>query len=259
MKRVLELSHVDIDQWHNLDLCFNDNELYSIIGCNKCGKTSIFRLLTSLKVTNNCLIFDGKLINQHNRYQYLQKIGIVKSIPEQRFFFDTVLKEMEYPLINLGFNKQDCMKKINAILSLFNETNLINRKINSLSKVEKQKILIMISLLHEPRILFLDNALNIFNDNELKRIIGILKSQNICIINFTSQLRFNYLQNNLMFINDNKIIEIDPLSIYNDDTQVLNMNLNLPFLVDLNLKLKLYNLINKNYYNLEDMVNDIWP
>ena len=259
MERILEVNHLNYKQWHNLSLSFDKNSFYSIIGGNKSGKTSLFRLLTSLILTNNCLTFNNKMINVNNRSWYIQNIGITKSILEQSFFFSSVQKEMEYPLINLGYSKQQSMKKIYDLLELFEEKELINKKISTLTKKEKQLLLIMISLLHEPKILFFDNALNIFNDQEIDKIIRILKNQKICVINFASQLRNSYLRDNLFLLTDNKIEEIDPFSLYNDDQDILKNHLDLPFIVDLNLKLKLYNLLDKDYLELKDMVNDLWP
>ena len=63
-----------------------------------------------------------------------------------------------------------------------------------------------------------------------------------------------------MIIDNKKIIgKYKPSDIYNNDNIFTDHNIELPFLVDLSLKLKMYNLINKEYSDMKEMVDDIWP
>ena len=47
--------------------------------------------------------------------------------------------------------------------------------------------------------------------------------------------------------------------IYENDKLFYDHNLEIPFMIDLSIKLKMYNLIDKKYSNMKAMVDDIWP
>ena len=53
MVKVLEVRNLNYQMFKNINLSFECNTIYSIVGPNNCGKTLLFKLLTGLINTEN--------------------------------------------------------------------------------------------------------------------------------------------------------------------------------------------------------------
>lgn len=258
MVRVLEINNLNYKDFHNINLSFESNTFYSIVGDNNSGKTTLFKIIAGFIKTSAYIKCSSILLS--NRYHYIKNIGIVMCVDKNSFLFENVIDEIRYPLKNLGYKDNYINERINDILDLLGLKRIINKKINDLNIYDKQKLLLCISLLHMPKVLIMDDVLNIFNSKERTSIIKALKSINgLCVINFTNSLDDILNMDKIILMNKSKIIkEIDVNDVFLDDKIFYENNVEIPFIIDLNIKLRMYNLINKNYDNVKDMVNDIW-
>ena len=121
----------------------------------------------------------------------------------------------------------------------------------------------MIAILHKPKVLLLDSVLELFSMESQKKINKILKQltdEGMTIINFTSSLETAYYSDKLILLDNYQVVgEYTPRDIYKDDKLFYEHNLEIPFIVDLATKLKMYNIIDKEYLSMIEMVDDIWP
>ena len=250
--------------YNNLSFSFDEGIFYSIVGKNKSGKTTLCNLLSGYILTNNMIECDGIMLNKITRDDYIKKIGVVKMAHMKSFLHEKVYDEMCEPLDNLGYAKVDIKKRILKILDLFQMTAIINKRISDLTIDEKQILLIMISLLHQPKVLLLDNALHLLNEEMLKKVLDILKrlvhEEKICIINFTVNLWETYDSDNLLLLENSTLLPLgEPNKAFLDDKIFYDNNLELPITIDLENKLRMYNLISNYHDNMKDLVDEIWP
>ena len=260
---VLEINNLNYGSFQNINLSFANKKFYSIVGGNNSGKTTLFKLMTGFIPSNNCITCNGVFLNSNSINDYIQNIGIASVVNDNTFIYQKVKDEMMYPLYNLGYSKRKIEKRINEVVNLF-DVNFINKNINELTSCERQVLLIMLAILHKPKVLILDNVFNIFFQDEEKKLLSILRKliekENITIINLTSSLNSACFSDRIILLSDFKIIgEYLPSDIYNDDKLFYQNGLEIPFIVDLSVKLKMYGLIDNNYTNIEKMVDDIWP
>ena len=261
MVKVIEIINLSYGKFHNINLSFESNNYYLIVGSNNSGKTILFKLLSSLISTNNMISCNNVYLNNHNLFKYMVNIGIVERVNNNSFLYQNVIDEMRYPLYNLGYSKRKTNNRINEVLELFNASELIDKRINELSFQDKQKLLIMISLLHRPCVLLLDSVFDVFPNKERNEIIEILKKiDDLTIIEFTSSLNnINYC-NEIILIDNYKIIgSYLPGDIFDNDKDFYNRGIEIPFITDLAIKLKMYGVVNNEYLDLKEMVDDIWP
>lgn len=263
MEVILNINNLNYKYFHDINLSFEREKLYFIVGPNKSGKTTLFRIMSSLIPTNNVISCDKVLLNKKNQKLYIRNIGVVERVNTYSFNYKTVLSEMLYPLLNLNYSLENAKKRINYILNYYNISYLLDKKINELDIYEKQKLLLAISLLHKPKVLFLDGVLEIFSIKERKNIIKLLKKyiseEHISIIIFTTSLDDITENDQIILLSKYKIIkECFYNDLYNYDQLFYQNNLEIPFMIDLSIKLKTYNLINKNYTNKENLVDDLW-
>lgn len=165
------------------DLSFNINEgeIFGLLGVNGAGKTTTFRMIMGLLDKNEGEItLNGKQID----YKITDKIGF---LTEERSLLGkmTVLEQATYYGILKGMKEDEVIKKLDYYLQKFNITEYKNRKIKELSKGNQQKIQFIISIIHEPKLLMLDepfSGLDPINIEMFKNEIMDLKKKGTIII-----------------------------------------------------------------------------
>ena len=259
----LKVINLNYQDFKNFNYYFNNKTLYTIIGCNKSGKSTLFRILSGF-IPNKSVICCNISPDLSNRKQYIKHIGVVECINKKSFLYKNVYDEMCYPLNNLNYGHEEINERIKKMLHYFDMEDIENKSINELNDIQKQTLLIMIALLHQPKVLLLDSCFESFNSSERKNLFDILNNiihnEEITIINFTKELEDGLYSDKILLIKDYKFIkEINANDIVLNDKLFYDNNIEIPFIVDLNSKLRMYNLIDKDYYDMKELVDHIWP
>ena len=263
MVKVLEINNLNYGYFKNFNAFFNRETFYSVVGGNDSGKTTLFKLISGFIMSNNSISCNNILLNSNNIYQYIQNIGVVERVNKNSFIYKKVSDELVYPLYNLGYSKKKIETRIKDVLDIF-EVDFIDKNINELNYHDRQILLIILAILHKPKVLLLDSVLSVFSKNEKKKLIKVLKTfmqkEKLTVINFTLCLDEAVYSNRIIVLSEFRIIdECMPSKIYEDDKMFYQNGLEIPFITDLSIKLKMYDLISKNYDNMKEMVDDIWP
>lgn len=125
-------------------------EIFGFIGPNGAGKSTLIRTLLGLQQASSgtACIFGEDIGN------YAQKIAHdVGYLPSEVFYYDG-MKVKDLLKYSASFYKKDCSKRT---AELCHRLDLdVNRKINDLSYGNRKKVGIVQALLHEPKLLVLD-------------------------------------------------------------------------------------------------------
>ena len=165
------------------DISFNvePGKIFGLVGRNGAGKSTTFRvILKILDATDGVILYNGEKINQN----ILDKIGF---LPEEGSLIATytVLELCQYYGSLKLMSYEEIRKNLIYWLQEFNIVEFLNKKIKDLSKGNRQKIQFIISVLHDPEILILDepfSGLDPVSVEELKNAILKMKEQNKTII-----------------------------------------------------------------------------
>jgi len=134
----------------NVNISIKQGEVFGFIGPNGAGKSTTIRtLLGFLKPTSGSAgIFGKNCFTQINEIK--ADIGYVPA--EVNYYNDMKVKDLlSY---SSKFYKKDCSSRLNELCSIFEvETG---KRIDSLSFGNKKKVAIVQALLHQPRLLILD-------------------------------------------------------------------------------------------------------
>ena len=170
----------------------NDGEILGFIGPNGAGKSTVIKMLTGiLSPTSGKCTINGK-DPQKDRKTYVKEIGVVFGQRTQ-LWWDlpltetyTVLKEI-YEVDDSRFKKR--MSFLNEVLEL---DSFINSPVRTLSLGQRMRADIAASLLHSPKVLFLDEPTIgldvVVKDNIRKAIAKINEEEHTTVVLTTHDL-----------------------------------------------------------------------
>lgn len=202
----LSKSFGNVEALKDLNFKAEDGKIFGIIGRNGAGKSTTFRLILKIiEPTNGEILYNGEKINE----KILDKIGY---LPEEGSLISTytVLELCEYYGSLKLVSPEQIREKLVMWLEEFNIKEFMNRKIKDLSKGNRQKIQFIISVLHNPELLILDepfSGLDPISVEELKKAILKLKSEGKTII-FSSH-RMDHIEalcENILIIDKGKTL-----------------------------------------------------
>ena len=116
------------------------------------------------------------------------------------------------------------------------------------------------------RLEFFPNKQVIFNEtlyglklDEKTEIFKLLKKQNISYINVTSNVE-DALYSDYIFVYDgNKLVlEGNRNEVLKEEKTLKRLGYGLPFVVDLSIQLTYYDILDKVYYNMDKLTEDLW-
>lgn len=169
---------------NNIDLDINEGEIIAIIGPNGSGKTTLFNLIMENIHADKGEVeikVDGHILK--DKVEKLSKMGFLQS--------DSVLTKYLSGYDHLKFlanihNKTE--KDIKNIILFFDLEEFIHNKIQNYSLGMKQRLLVSLAVIHNPKILVFDepfNGIDYENSNKLKKLFDIYKKRG-CTIVFSS-------------------------------------------------------------------------
>ena len=181
-------------------------DVYGFLGPNGAGKTTTLRMIMGIIQPDTGLIeLDGDNINDLGR----ENLGY---LPEDRGLYQK--QKLEETIIYFGtlrgLEKLEAKKRTQMWLERFGLKGQGNRKIEELSKGNQQKIQFILSLIHDPSYLILDEpftGLDPLNQLLLKEIIQEKRDEGKTILFSTHQMeQVERLCTNICLINNGLII-----------------------------------------------------
>ena len=193
----------------NVSFEVEQGELFGIIGPDGAGKTSLFRVLTTLLLADKGtatvdgfdVVKDFKEIRERvgympGRFSLYQDLTVAENLQFFATIFNTSI-EQNYELI----------KDIYVQIEPFKD-----RKAGKLSGGMKQKLALCCALIHKPSILFLDEpttGVDAVSRKEFWEMLKKLKEQNITILVSTPYMDEASLCDRVVLIQNGKVLSID--------------------------------------------------
>ena len=162
-------------------------EIFGLIGPNGAGKSTTIRMIMNiLKPDAGEVLFNGKPANEHTK----NHLGY---LPEERGLYrkNKLLNVIAYFGSLKGLALDDAKKRGMKLLEDFDLGAYANRKVEELSKGNQQKVQFILSILHNPDVLVLDelfSGLDPINQELMKEMLAALKKENKAIIFSTHQM-----------------------------------------------------------------------
>jgi len=172
----------------DISFSIEPGSIFGLLGPNGAGKTTLLRMITGIFFPDEGeIIFDGKKFRpEHDAI----RIGYM---PEERGLYKKMkIGEQAMYLAQLkGLGRREAYKKIKTWFNKFEMQTWWNKKIEDLSKGMGQKLQFVITVLHEPKLIILDepfSGLDPVNSNLIKEEIYKLKKNGCSIIFSTHRM-----------------------------------------------------------------------
>jgi ABC-2 type transport system ATP-binding protein len=162
--------------------------IFGLLGPNGAGKTTLLRMITGIFYPDSGdLLFDGKPFDPQNDFVH---IGYM---PEERGLYKKMkIGEQAMYLAQLkGLSKSEALEKIKFWFKKFEMESWWNKKVEDLSKGMSQKLQFVTTVLHEPKLIILDepfSGLDPLNANLIKDEIYGLAQRGSTIIFSTHRM-----------------------------------------------------------------------
>ncbi len=202
----------------DLSLHVNKGEIFGFIGPNGAGKSTTIKCIMNQINKTSGEIYINKILNEKNNIELKKLIGY---LPDEVHLYDDLTVAQMFKYSN-SFYKKDYSKRIDYLVNKLNIDT--TKKIEELSLGNLKKVGIVLAMLHEPKLLILDEATSgldplmketfyellleekkkgttIFfsshNLNEIKKIcdhVGIVKNGHLVTVDTIDELSSNDLK-----------------------------------------------------------------
>lgn len=190
----------------NVSFRIPDGKILGLIGQNGAGKSTTFRLILNfLDQDKGTISWNGQPINEED-------YNIIGYLPEERGLYPKVTIEDQLIYFGRlrGKSKKEIVPLIDKWMEKFQVKGKKTDKVKSLSKGNQQKVQLISTLIHDPKLVILDepfSSLDPVNAELLKRGIIELKDQGSCVI-FSSHNMENVEQicDHLVMLKNGKMV-----------------------------------------------------
>ena len=165
----------------DVSLTVHSGSVYGLLGPNGAGKTTLIRIINHITAPDSGEIrLDGELMTQSD----VVHIGY---LPEERGLYKKmkVGEQAIYFARLKGMSKAEATKRLKWWFNRFEIREWWNKKVEELSKGMAQKVQFIVTVLHEPKLLILDEPFSGFdpiNANLLKDEILRLRDNGATVI-----------------------------------------------------------------------------
>lgn len=149
-------NHIALDQ---VSITIPEKTIYGLLGPNGAGKTTLIRIINQIINADEgeVLVFGEKLNSRH--------IEMIGYLPEERGLYKKmkVGDQLLYLAQLKGLSRNDALIKIKEWLDKFNIRDWWHKKVEDLSKGMAQKVQFISTVLHEPKLIILDEPFSGFD------------------------------------------------------------------------------------------------
>ncbi len=254
MDNVVVVQNLNIGPFKKFNFEVLLNSLVIITGSNKSGKSLLLKVMAGI-INKKGITYNKEVISSDKDIAYFYNTS---------FNFETVLETLRYPLERLELDDEAIMKSVKDMAKMLKITKILNSKIEDLNNYEKVKVMLGSHLISKPKLLLLDDPclyLSPLEKEDFMSIIEQLRFMGITIVLACSSLEevIYTLNSTLYVLNNGDIVSSgDMLTVLSNDSLINKVGLELPFMVDLSVKLEYYNLVSNINMNPLGLVEHLW-
>lgn len=189
IKSLLSRRTVKIKALHNISFSIDKGEFVGYIGPNGAGKTTTLKILSGIlyPTSGNVTIFGH--IPYKREFSFLRKISIIMGQKSQLWWDLPAMESFNLNKEIYQIPEKDYKKRLKELSELLNVQELLHVPVRKLSLGERMKMELIASLLHSPRVIFLDEptiGLDLLSQEALRDFLKVYNRISGATIIFTS-------------------------------------------------------------------------
>ena len=191
----------------DISFTIEQGSIFGLLGPNGAGKTTLLRMITGIFYPD-----EGEIIFNGKKFDPLSDTLFIGYMPEERGLYKKMkIGEQALYLARLkGLSKSDAMEKIKYWFTKLGMESWWNKKVEDLSKGMSQKLQFVTTVLHEPKLIILDepfSGLDPVNANLIKDEIFELARKGSTIIFSTHRMeQVEEICDHIVLVNQGKKI-----------------------------------------------------
>lgn len=163
----------------SISMEIRDREFIAILGHNGSGKTTLVKHFNALLApTEGDVTIYGKNTRQHSIFEIGKEIGYVFQNPDHQIFSDTVYDEVAFSPKIRGWGEEEIKQRVTEALEAVDLTGYEEEDPFSLSKGERQRVVVASILSARPKIIVLDEPTTGLDYKEQRRMMELIKKLN---------------------------------------------------------------------------------
>ena len=248
------------DVFHNFNIGIKKNSFTVIAGSNNTGKTTLIKILSGLINIKKTVKYKDSYLEDINKNTIYKDMAVM--------FFDNLICFNDITVEDHLFSILDNIKsknKINTyqeIINLTNITSVLSKNINELSFFDKSRVVLTSLLLTNPKVILIDDVCLGLDKSEADIFLNILYEiikKKVTVVVTTNNLEYAVKSDYIYLIDSNGTsLEGSPSDVLILDNNINKLGLNVPFMYDLSVKLRDYNLTQNIELDIERLVDTLW-
>lgn len=241
-------------QSYDLDITLTP--FINIVGVIGSGKTMLLRTLIN-QVHSNDVYLDDKAVSEYDTLFLRKNVAAVLN----NFEFKTsyVKEELLYYQLKIDIDEKQAYKNITNFVKFFELEDIIESKIEMLSKYEQAYLKILSLLIIKPRILGIDDMLTYLNINQKLKIIKFVKNNKITILNCTTNPEELLFGTDIIILDHKRVVAYEKSEVILSSNKYLSkIGMKEPFIVELSANLNYYDLLRKKFFDMKTLVGELW-
>ena len=166
---------------NDISFSIKKGEIVGYIGPNGAGKSTTIKILSGILVPDSGEVKINKMIPWKDRKKYVSNIGVVFGQRSQLWWDIPAIDSFNLLKDIYKLEESEYQKTLNELIELLNLKDIINIPVRQLSLGNRMKCEIAASLIHRPKILFLDEptiGLDAISKKMVREFIKKINKQN---------------------------------------------------------------------------------
>ena len=193
---------------NGIDLNIKQGELFALLGTNGAGKTTTIKMLSGLILPTSGSI---KILDMDMKKDVFKIKEMLNVSPQETAIAPNLTVKENLEFMAGVYQIKDKDKKINELIKLFKLDEVLNKRAKTLSGGWQRKVSIAISLINDPKLLFLDEptlGLDVIARKELWKVIYELKGKITIILTTHYMEEAESLSDRIGIMANGNIVEV---------------------------------------------------
>ena len=178
----ISFSYEAIPAIRGLTLHIAEGDRVALLGANGSGKSTLLRILDALYFpSSGTVTFKGGPLTEKQLQQeefslnFRRRVALVFQNPDVQLFNPTVFDEVAYGPLQLQWNQEDVVRRVDETLSVMSISHLNDRPPYRLSVGEKKRVALASVLVLDPEVLLLDEPTATLDPKSQSQVVDLIQ------------------------------------------------------------------------------------